>query len=113
MKIEFLFSPPNGRTAEAEEALRLALEATGVEAEITYTEVVGGEDARDKKFLGNPSIRVNGIDVEYGDREPDEYQAGMRYYNSPEGWKPFPHARMIANTILEQVEREKAKSAGS
>lgn len=101
MKIEFLYSKSTGRTAQAEEALRLAIESTDPTIEVTYTEVTDSEDARDKKFLGSPSIRVDGIDVEYGDREPDEYQAGTRYYNTPEGWKPYPHARLIANTILE------------
>lgn len=106
MQIEFLYSKATGRSAEAEEALKLALEATDPNIPVTYTEVDGMEDARDKKFLGSPSIRVNGIDVEYGDREPDEYQAGTRYYNTPQGWKPFPHARLIANTILEMQARE-------
>ena len=106
MKIEFLYSKSTGRSAEAEEALRLALDATGLDASVvSYTEVDGMEDARDKKFLGSPSIRVNGIDVEYGEREPDEYQSGTRYYNTPQGWKPYPHARLIANTILEQQEK--------
>ncbi|MBE0608300.1 MAG: hypothetical protein IH609_02900 [Dehalococcoidia bacterium] len=109
MKIEFLYSKATGRAAGAEEALRLALEATDPTIEVIYTEVDGSEDARDKKFLGSPSIRVNGIDVEYGDREPDEYQAGTRYYNTPEGWKPYPHARLIANTILELQAREAKK----
>lgn len=109
MKIEFLYSKATGRAAAAEEALRLALEATDPAIEVIYTEVDGSEDARDKKFLGSPSIRVNGVDVEYGDREPDEYQAGTRYYNTPEGWKPYPHARLIANTILELQAREAKK----
>ena len=107
MKIEFLYSKSTGRTAQAEEALRLAIESTDPTIEVTYTEVTDSEDARDKKFLGSPSIRVDGIDVEYGDREPDEYQAGTRYYNTPEGWKPYPHARLIANTILEMQARSK------
>ena len=107
MKIEFLYSKATGRSADAEEALRLALEATDPTIEVVYTEVDGMEDAKDKRFLGSPSIRVNGIDVEYGDREPDEYQAGTRYYNTPAGWKPFPHARLIANTILEMQEKAK------
>ncbi|MBA4180291.1 MAG: hypothetical protein C0506_06855 [Anaerolinea sp.] len=105
MKIEFLYSKSTGRSAEAEEALRLALEATDPALEVTYTEVDGAEDAKTKRFLGSPSIRVDGIDVEYGDREPDEYQAGTRYYNTPQGWKPFPHARLIANTILEMQQK--------
>lgn len=101
MKIEFLYSKATGRSAEAEEAVRMAIESTDPSIEVSYTEVDGSEDARDKRFLGSPSIRVDGIDVEYGDREPDEYQAGTRYYNTPQGWKPYPHARLIANTILE------------
>lgn len=101
MKIEFLYSKSTGRSAEAEEAVRMAIESTDPTIEVFYTEVDGMEDARDKKFLGSPSIRVDGIDVEYGDREPDEYQSGARYYNTPQGWKPYPHARLIANTILE------------
>ena len=107
MKIEFLYSKATGRSADAEEALRLALEATDPNIDVVYTEVDGTEDAKDKRFLGSPSIRVDGIDVEYGDREPDEYQAGTRYYNTPAGWKPFPHARLIANTILEMQEKAK------
>ncbi len=109
MKIEFLYSKATGRGAQAEEALRQALEATDPTIEVVYTEVDGSEDARDKRFLGSPSLRVEGIDVEYGDREPDEYQAGTRYYNTPEGWKPYPHARMIANTILEVQARQAKK----
>jgi hypothetical protein len=110
MKIEFMYSKSTGKSDKAEEAVRQAIEATDPTIEVFYTEVDGAEDARDKKFLGSPSIRVDGVDVEYGDREPDEYQYGTRYYNSPEGWKPFPHARMIANTILER--QSKAKAAG-
>ncbi len=53
---------------------------------------------------------VNGIDVECGEREPDEYQAGTRYYNTHQGWKPFPHARLIANTIIEQQKRMQPKA---
>jgi hypothetical protein len=101
MKIDFLYSKATGRSAEAEENLKLALEATDPKIEVVYTEVYDSEDARAKRFLGSPSIRVDGIDVEYGDREPDEYQAGTRYYNTPQGWKPYPHAKLIANTILE------------
>ena len=94
--------------AETEENLRLAIEATGLAVEIAYTEVASQEEATAKKFLGTPSIRVEGIDVEYGARPPEEVQLGARYYNSPEGWKPYPHARLIANAILEaQSARER------
>ena len=105
MKIDFLYSKSTGRSAEAEEALKMAIESTDPTIEVVYTEVNDSEDAKIKRFLGSPSIRVDGIDVEYGDREPDEYQAGTRYYNTPQGWKPYPHARLIANTILEMQQK--------
>lgn len=107
MKIEFLYSKATGRGKEAEEALKQAIEATELNIDVIYTEISDSEEAKTKKFLGSPSIRVEGIDVEYGDREPDEYQAGTRYYNTPQGWKPFPHARLIANTIIEISEKQK------
>ncbi len=90
--------PPGER---AEENLRLAIEATAIDVEVAYVEVAGQEDAAARRFLGTPSIRVEGVDVEYGERAPEEAQTGTRYYNSPDGWKPYPHARLIANAILE------------
>ena len=111
LRIDFMYSKTTGRGKEAEEALAQAIEATEADAEIVYTEVTDSEDAKTRKFLGSPSIRVNGVDVEYGEREPDEYQAGTRYYNSPAGWKPFPHAKMIANMIIEVQQRLAAKQA--
>lgn len=111
MKIEFMYARSIGRQPEAEEALRLALEATGAAAEVVYVEVDGPEDAKLKRCLGSPTIRVDGVDVEYGDREPEEYQSGARYYNSPEGWKPYPHVRLIANAIIEAQHREEAAAS--
>jgi hypothetical protein len=108
MRIDFYYSRATGRSGPAEDALRQAIEATGAEAEVQFIEVYDSEDARQKKCLGSPSIRVDGVDVEYGEREPDEYQAGARYYNTPDGWKPYPHARLIANAILEAQHRARA-----
>jgi hypothetical protein len=105
MRIEFFYSRQTGIVPQAQAALIEAIEATGVPAEVVYTEVQDSEDAMAKRCLGSPTIRVNGIDVEYGEREPEEYQAGTRYYNTPDGWKPYPHARLIANMILEVQHR--------
>ena len=105
LEIEFLYARQVGRSAEAEEALQTAIAASGVETNVTYTEVADMEDAKQKRFLGSPSIRVGGFDVEYAEREPDEYQAGTRYYNTYEGWKPYPTAKLIENMIREVAAR--------
>ncbi|MCC7366212.1 MAG: DUF2703 domain-containing protein [Dehalococcoidia bacterium] len=105
MKIELYYSRSTGITKQADEALKMAIEATGIEAEVAYIEVDSTEQAKAMRFLGSPTIRVEGVDVEYGEREPDEYQLGGRYYNTPEGWKNWPNARQIANTIVEAQHR--------
>ena len=85
----------------------MAIEATDptIEVDVHRSQRLGRRQEQEVPRLA--IIRVDGIDVEYGDREPDEYQAGTRYYNTPEGWKPYPHARLIANTILEMQEKAK------
>ncbi|KAA0232189.1 hypothetical protein EDM76_10115, partial [bacterium] len=82
MKIEYQYSRATGRQPQVEEALKLAIEASGADAEIIYTEVQDSEDAKHKRCLGSPTIRVEGIDVEYGEREPEEFTSGTRYYNT-------------------------------
>jgi hypothetical protein len=106
LKIDFMYSRVTGKGEGAEQSLKEALEATGAESEVVYSEINDGEEAKARRFLGSPTIRVNGVDVEYGEREPEEYNAGARFYNSPEGWRPFPHAKMVANMILEQLHRD-------
>jgi hypothetical protein len=105
IRIEFFYTRSTGIGPEANQALKEAIEATGAEAEVAYVEVNDSEEASRVRCLGSPTIRVNGVDVEYGEREPEEYSAGTRYYNTPDGWKPYPHARLIANTIVELEHR--------
>ena len=107
MKLEYFYAKGSKRPPEADEAVRLALEATDPSIDIQYVEIEDSEQAKARKFFGTPTIRVDGVDVEYGEREAEEYQMGTRYYNTPQGWKPYPHARLIANTILELQNRQK------
>jgi len=74
--------------------------------EVTVVTVDGPEDARAKKSFGTPTVRVNGLDVEYAEREPEEYSNGGRYYATPEGWKQQPAAGMITRAIKAARARE-------
>jgi hypothetical protein len=81
-------------------------EAAEGDIEVVVVPVDGPEDARAKKSFGTPTVRVNGMDVEYAEREPEEYSAGGRYYATPEGWKPQPARGMIVRAIKAARARE-------
>ncbi len=99
---------------QLEQTRQIVEEATAeagiADAEIAVVAVEGPEDARAKKSFGTPTVRVNGMDVEYAEREPEEYSAGGRYYATPEGWKPQPSRGMIVRAI--QAARAREQKAG-
>jgi hypothetical protein len=107
MRIEIF----GGRDAPQLEQTRALVEEAVSEAgvgdvEVAIVPVDGPEDARAKKSFGTPTVRVNGLDVEYAEREPEEYSAGGRYYATPEGWKPQPSKGMIVRAITAARARE-------
>jgi hypothetical protein len=81
-------------------------EAGGDDIVVALVPVESAEEARAKKSFGTPTVRVNGLDVEYAEREPEEYSAGGRYYNTPDGWKPQPSKGMIVRAIQAARARE-------
>jgi hypothetical protein len=64
MTIDFLYWEGCPSHPEAEELLEDVLRERGVEAEILYTEVKTEEDAKQLRFPGSPTIRVDGRDVD-------------------------------------------------
>ena len=54
--------------------------ALQVDAEVRQTEVRDEEDAVRLRFLGSPSIRIDGIDIEPGARKAEEFALGCRLY---------------------------------
>jgi glutaredoxin len=100
MKIEIYLTRPCPHKEAVRRLVDDAVAQAGAAgAEIAVIEVNDAEEARARRVFGSPTIRVNGVDVEYGDREPDETTAGCRYYATPEGWKPVPPAGMVVRAL--------------
>jgi hypothetical protein len=99
VKIQLMLSEGCSHKDAARALLNEAISDTGVEAEIEEIMVRTDEDARIASVIGSPSIKVEGLDIEYADREPDETSNGCRYYNTPAGWKPLPEKGMIVRGI--------------
>ena len=107
MKVEIFGARDAAQLEQTRQIVDEAIEEAGVgEAEVTVVPVDGPEDARAKKSFGMPTVRVDGLDVEYAEREPEEYSAGSRYYATPEGWKPQPSRGMIVRALQAARARE-------
>lgn len=99
MKITVVFTDSCPHQDEIRTLVNEAVADTGVEAELVMWSVGSADAAQADKVLGSPTIRVEGLDVEYAEREPDETSNGCRFYNTPAGWKPFPEKGMIIRAI--------------
>jgi hypothetical protein len=107
MRIEAYFSRSCGHRDATRQIIAEAIAEANVEGtEVAIIEVDSAEEARAKKVFGSPTVRVNGVDVEYGEREPEETSAGCRYYSTPDGWKPVPTRGMIARSLTVARGRE-------
>lgn len=82
MMIEVLFfegCPNHGPTLSLANEVLAEL---GLEAEIQETEIRAAEDAERLRFLGSPSVRVDGKDIEPGAEGRTEYALGCRVYGA-------------------------------
>jgi hypothetical protein len=76
------------------ERARAAVEAANVRAEVRIVCVESEDDARRLRFLGSPTVRVDGVDVDGSARERDDFGLQCRVYSvggrlegtPPEDW---------------------------
>lgn len=107
MRIEIFGTPGSGPMTQTRALVDEAVSGADEAIDVTEVAVTSPEQARALKSFGTPTVRVDGIDIEYGDREPEEYSAGGRFYATPEGWKPVPAAGMVGRAI--EAARERAR----
>jgi hypothetical protein len=87
--------------------IREALAEAGVpEQPVEETIIRDDEDALAARCIGSPTIRVDGMDIEYMEREPEERSAGLRYFSTPAGWKPVPEKGMLVRAFQAARERD-------
>ncbi len=108
MEVTLVVSERCAPHEEVRALVKEALDEAGLdEIAVTETEIRTDEEAIPVDCIGSPTIRVNGLDVEYLEREPDERSAGQRYFNSPAGWRKLPEKGLI----LRAIEQAKANEA--
>jgi hypothetical protein len=77
--------------ANLKEALRLE----GLPEDVAMLHVEGHDDAQVKRFIGSPTIRIDGVDVEGLDAEKKAYGCGCRIYSENGGSAGWPSVERI------------------
>ena len=107
MTIEILYFPDCPNYLPAFEHVQKALQEEHVSAEIKHVAVLNAATATATRFLGSPSVRINGADVEPSARSGSAPGMCCRTYlagNRPEG---APSIELIREAIRELASPEK------
>ena len=101
MKIEVLYFSGCPNHAPAVERLKEALRDEGLSCEIAEIEVPDAETAQRLRFLGSPSIRVDGLDVEPEARSRAVFGMMCRTYTDPRGTSGLPSRELMRSALRE------------
>lgn len=102
MIVEILTFSGCPNAASAMERVREALKAEALEADIRAVEVDTPELAQQMRFLGSPSVRVDGRDVEPGADRRLEFGLMCRTYREGDQAKGAPGVALIRHALSGQ-----------
>jgi hypothetical protein len=100
-RVEILYFEgcPNHRPARA--LIERLARQLRIEPEIRLLEVADHDAAIELHFLGSPTVRVNGRDVEPGAEERRDFALSCRIFRSEHGVAEQPHERWVRQALLE------------
>ena len=104
MKVELLYFDGCPSHEKAFEILQEVRAQILPDLEIDKINIQDDETARVQEFLGSPSIRVNGIDIDPTARDSKAYGRKCRIYQTDEGILGWPSKKMITSAIEEAQE---------
>lgn len=107
MKVEVLYVLDCPHRPRAVEELRNVLLAEGVTTEIDEVAVRNSSVARELKFRGSPTIRINGRDIAGESLEPELHALACRIYPGAKE-AGVPPVEMIRRAVREAREGERA-----
>ena len=102
MKIELYYFDDCPSYERARENLREALRWEGLAQEVEMVPVASEADAQVQRFIGSPTIRINGIDIEGPEAEEKGYGYGCRIYaenGRGGGWPSVERIRQALQAV--------------
>lgn len=101
MKVDLLYFDECPTYKSALENLKEALVEAGVSDEVSMVFVGSEDEALQNDFLGSPTIRVNGVDIEPSARTSKEFGRKCRVYMEGGELSGVPSKELILNAIKE------------
>lgn len=80
---------------------RVAVEL-GVRPRIRLVNVPDADTAAELRFLGSPTVRVGGRDVEPGADERTDYALSCRVFRTPSGFSGEPDEQWVRDALLRE-----------
>jgi hypothetical protein len=86
MKIELLYFSGCPTFKNAETVLSEVMAELDIDTPVEKIDVQSQEEAVERKFLGSPTIKVDGLDVDKSAREATDYALKCRVYQKAKGF---------------------------
>ena len=81
------------------ELVKRVIADRGVGATVRRVDVPDADAAEAQRFLGSPTIRVNGRDIEPGVAERDQYVLSCRIYRTEDGFRGQPDEQWLREAL--------------
>ena len=98
MDVQFLWFDGCPSHEAARDLLTSVLAAKGLQS---FEDIDAGDAdvAERHRFPGSPTIRINGIDIEPGYVDPEDYTPRCRVYMTAQGLRGVPERRWIEDAL--------------
>jgi hypothetical protein len=95
VKVELLYFEGCPSYAELLPKVRDLLASEGIEQEVELRRVETPEEAQHERFLGSPTVRVDGEDIDPSAKDRNDFGLECRLYRTEEGLVRTPPASWI------------------
>jgi hypothetical protein len=103
VRIELLFIAGCPSHAAFVPRLRRLLAEAGVEAPVLGISVESDLDAERERFLGSPTLRIDGVDVDASAAQREDYGFKCRLYPTPDGLRGVPADEWVLDALIRSV----------
>lgn len=105
MKVELLYFDGCPSSERFLPRLRELMAEAGIGDDVQMRRIESPEAAVAERFLGSPTVRVDGIDIEPGAETRRDFGLKCRLYSTPDGLQVTPPAKWVVNAVTARKER--------